>query len=124
MDTINLEPQKDTPKIILDKEKNVFEISGKSLPENVVEFYKPILEWLDTYAKSPNPKTKFVMKYLYFNTASSKVILDILFKLADMHDNGTEVLVEWQYKQTNEEMKEAGEEYADILDIPFKYVSY
>lgn len=124
MDPINIEPQKDTPKVTLDKENNIFELSGKSLPENVVEFYKPVLEWLDTYSNSPNPKTKFEMKFLYFNTASSKLILDILFKLADMHENGTEVLVSWYYKENNEEMKEAGEEYADIVEIPFEFISF
>ncbi|HAI74870.1 MAG TPA: nuclear pore complex subunit, partial [Microscillaceae bacterium] len=81
MDVINLEGTEDTPKIILDRNNGIFEISGRSLPEDSAEFYQPILDWLQEYAKGPNPDTTFIFKLEYFNTASSKLILDILSKL-------------------------------------------
>ena len=56
---------------VMDKEKNIFEISGKSLPEDVVDFYQPLLDWLNKYRSTPNPKTEFTFKLMYFNTASS-----------------------------------------------------
>lgn len=124
MDILNIEKTNSSPKVILDKDNNTFEIAGKSLPENVSDFYKPILEWLDAYAQSPNPQTKFVMKFTYFNTASSKCILDIIFKLKEMRNTGTEVLISWHYIEGKDEMLETGEEYADIAEVPFEYVSY
>ena len=126
MQAIKIPGSDDTPKVILDanNENPLFEISGRSLPEDVVAFYDPILEWLDEYSQKPLKKTVFNFKLEYFNTASSKLLLDILLKLEDMHQDGAEVLVRWHFPDDDEDMEEAGEEYADIVEVPFEQVSY
>ena len=124
MRVIKIQGSDDTPKVILDADNNTFEISGRSLPEDVVAFYDPILEWLDEYAQSPLDKTVFNFKLEYFNTASSKLLLDVLLKLEDMYSAGHDVLVKWHYPDDDEDMEEAGEEYADIVEVPFEQVSY
>lgn len=124
MEVIKIKGTDDTPSIILDKENEILEISGRSLPEDVTTFYEPILNWLDEYAENPNPKTVFAFKLVYFNTASSKLLLDILMKLEEMHENGNDILIKWYYPEDDEDMEEAGEEYADIVDVPFEQVSY
>lgn len=124
METIKINGTDDTPGIILDAASEVFEISGRSLPEDVTAFYDPVLNWLDEYAEKPNPKTEFVFKLTYFNTASSKVLLDILMKLEDINNDGHEVIVKWYSPEDDEDMQEAGEEYADIVDIAFEQLSY
>jgi len=123
MEVIKIMGTDDTPNVILDAANNNFEIAGRSLPEDVAAFYKPILEWIDNYTQSPNPKTIFCFKLIYFNTASSKMLLDILMKLEDLQSNGKEVLVNWYYPDDDEDMKEAGEEYADIVDVPFEQIA-
>ncbi|MBP5367721.1 MAG: DUF1987 domain-containing protein [Bacteroidales bacterium] len=124
MRVIKIQGSDDTPKVILDADNNTFEISGRSLPEDVVAFYDPILEWLDEYSQNPLDKTVFNFKLEYFNTASSKLLLDVLLKLEDMYDAGHDVLVKWHYPDDDEDMEEAGEEYADIVEVPFEQVSY
>jgi len=124
METIKIQGTEDTPRIILDAENDIMEISGRSLPEDVSSFYEPVLNWLNDYSESPNKKTIFNFKLTYFNTASSKLLLDILMKLEEMHENGQEVLVRWHYPEDDEDMAEAGEEYADIVDVPFEQVAY
>lgn len=124
METIKIAGTEDTPNVILDAANDIMEISGRSLPEDVASFYEPVLNWLDEYAKNPNPKTIFNFKLVYFNTASSKLLLDILMKLEELHENGADVLVKWHYPEDDEDMAEAGEEYADIVDIPFEKVSH
>ena len=124
MEVINIKGTDDTPNVILDKEKGHFEISGRSLPEDVNMFYNPILDWIDGYAEGPNDSTEFVFKLEYFNTASSKVILDILLKFEEIVENGNKVVIKWHYHEEEEDMLEAGEEYADIVDIAFDYVVY
>ena len=124
MDTIKIMGTDDTPTVTLDAANDLFEISGRSLPEDVTAFYTPILEWLDEYAGSPNAKTVFSFKLVYFNTASSKLLLDILMKLEEIHENGHDVLIKWCYPDDDEDMMEAGEEYADIVDVPFEQVPY
>jgi hypothetical protein len=124
METIKIQGTEDTPKVTLDKEKELMEISGRSLPEDVASFYEPILSWLDEYAQSPNKKTVFNFKLVYFNTASSKLLLDILMKLEEIHEAGHDVLIRWHYPEDDEDMEEAGEEYSDIVDVPFEQVPY
>ena len=124
METIKIAGTEDTPKVILDPENNEFEISGRSLPEDVASFYNPVLNWLEEYIENPKEKTEFNFKLVYFNTASSKLLLDILMKLESLHENGNEVLVKWHYPEDDEDMEEAGEEFSDIVDVPFEQISY
>jgi hypothetical protein len=124
METIKIQGTEDTPKITLDKENEIMEISGRSLPEDVTSFYDPVLSWLDEYAQGPNKQTIFNFKLVYFNTASSKLLLDILMKLEEIHENGNEVLIRWHFPEDDEDMEEAGEEYADIVDVPFEQIPY
>ena len=124
METIKIQGTEDTPKVILDKDTELLEISGRSLPEDVASFYEPVLTWLDEYAQNPNKKTIFNFKLIYFNTASSKLLLDILMKLEEIHEAGHDVLIRWHFPEDDEDMEEAGEEYADIVDVPFEQVSY
>ncbi|MBN1413664.1 MAG: DUF1987 domain-containing protein [Bacteroidales bacterium] len=124
METIKIQGTEDTPKIILDAENEILEISGRSLPEDVSSFYEPVINWLNEYAEKPNKKTVLNFKLTYFNTASSKLLLDILMKLEEMHEKGHDVLIRWHYPEDDEDMEEAGEEYADIVDVPFEQVAY
>lgn len=120
MEIIHLEGTEDTPKIILDKANGIFEISGRSLPEDSAEFYKPILEWLAAYSADPNPETNFVFKLEYFNTASSKLILDVLSALEDISN----ISVSWYFHEDDEDMEEAGEEFSELVEIPFEFKTY
>ena len=120
MEAYKVEGTYDCPEITLDKDNNLFEISGRSLPEDVVSFYEPVVEWLNEYMQDPNPETFFDFKFIYFNTASSKVILDILTLLEEMIENGHTVGVRWYYLEDDEDMQEAGEEYAEMVDVPFE----
>jgi hypothetical protein len=122
MEVVKIVGTDDTPSVHLDKDKGIFEMSGRSLPEDETMFYQQILDWIEKYIKDPNPKTEFIFKLEYFNTASSKVILDILLKFEEIAENGKEIVVKWFYNADEEDMLEAGEEYADIVNIPFEYI--
>jgi hypothetical protein len=124
METIKINSTEDTPKVILDADNEIFEISGMSMPEDVNMFYEPVLNWLEEYMKNPNKETEFIFKLTYFNTASSKLILDILYKLEEIFENGYSVRVSWYYAEDDEDMKESGEEYAELVEIPFDLISY
>lgn len=124
MEVIKIVGTDDTPSVTLDVANEIFEISGRSLPEDVAAFYEPILDWLDRYSEEASGKTVFNFKLVYFNTASSKMILDILLKLEEMYESGKEVLVRWHFPEDDEDMQEAGEEYADIVEVPFEQISY
>jgi hypothetical protein len=123
MESLIIEQKDDSPQITFSEVDGKMEISGKSLPEDVSSFYRPILEWLNKYATRPKPVTEFSFKLTYFNTASSKLILDILMILEKIHDDGKEVIVNWNYPVYDEDMQEAGKEYSEMVDLHFNHIS-
>lgn len=123
MRNLIIEPTPKTPKVILNADINVFEISGRSIPEDSVGFYRKILDWLDEYAQNPNPKTNFKFQLEYFNTSSSKCILDVFRRLERLHKNGRQIVITWCYDADDEDMEETGEDYKALLDVPFDLVT-
>jgi len=117
MENLHLEETQDTPKVTLSQSGNVFEISGRSLPEDSVEFYRPILSWIKEYSQAPNPTTAFNFKLEYFNTSSSKLILDLLNELKKVKG----IRIVWYYYEDDESMDDAGKEYAEQVEIPFEF---
>jgi hypothetical protein len=124
MEALDIRATNDTPKVLFDPENDIFEISGRSLPEDVVSFYQPLIDWLEEYKDSPNDYTEFVFKYIYFNTATSKLIQDILIKLEEIHEAGHKVQVVWFYEEEDEDMLDLGEEFSENVDIPFEIISF
>jgi len=107
----------------MDKEKGLFEIMGASSPEDADNLYIPIINWLEEYEKAPKKKTVFNFGLKYFNTSSSKLILEILLILKRFYDNGNDVLIRWHTEEMDEDIKETGIDYADIIKVPFEYVT-
>jgi hypothetical protein len=124
METITIPGTPKTPTVDMNVESGVIEIKGRSIPENSIDFYRPVVEWLDKYAESPAPETKVNIQLEYFNTSSSKCILDVFKKLEHVFKkNGDKgVVINWFYEEDDEDMLEAGEDYQSILKIPFKMI--
>ena len=122
MDTISIEGTPKTPTINFDMNKGALEIKGRSIPENSIEFYKPLVDWLEKYAAKPQPQTLVNIQLEYFNTSSSKCILDVFKKLEAIHKKGSETVINWHYEEDDEDMLEAGEDYQAIINVPFKMV--
>jgi hypothetical protein len=122
MDNLLVEATDITPRVEFSKQKNIFRIEGKSLPEDVKNFYTPLIQWLDSYALHPNNETHLYLNFEYFNTSSSKMILIMLNKIRDIQKKGFSVLVTWSYPPQDAEIEEAGEEFAELLNIPFQFI--
>jgi hypothetical protein len=120
MEALVLQPTAHTPSVSLNSSNGIFEFKGRSTPENSVEYYEPIFKWLDIYIQSPLPETVVNLQFEYFNTSSSKCILDVLKKFVKLQNAGGKVTINWLYEEEDDDMKEAGEDYSDILDLPFQ----
>ena len=123
MEKLFIDGTEDTPEVLLDPDKSRFIFSGKSIPEDVSAFYGPVLKWIDLYKQKPNNETVVDFKMEYFNTASSKIILDILMKFEEIQSTVNKLKVNWHFSARDLDMKDAGEEYADIVEVPFDFVT-
>ena len=122
MEKFSIDGTPKTPSISFDLAAGVLEIKGRSIPENSIEFYKPLVDSLDKYASSPKGQTNVNIQLEYFNTSSSKCILDVFKKLEAIHKSGSTVIINWHYEEDDEDMLEAGEDYQAIIGVPFKMV--
>jgi SiaC family regulatory phosphoprotein len=120
MEAIYTKPSFKTPEIKFNPEDNQFFIKGRSLPEDAREYYEPYKKWLTEYFSEPKADSDFVFELNYFNTSSSKMVLDILYILRNAFNNGTKLNIIWRYEQEDEEMQEAGQDYEAIIKIPIK----
>lgn len=124
MEPLIIDGTKQEPNIVLDKWNNIFKISGSSLPENPLEFYERVFDWFDRYMEEPNKATQVEFKMDYYNTVSSKMFFEILKKIDDLYMRNNNVEVIWYYAEDDPDMEEAGEDFAAIVEAPFKLVSF
>jgi hypothetical protein len=127
MEPIIIEGTNITPKVLFDPSANTFEISGESRPENVKDFYEPILKWLENYRTELSVKSNkepFTVKMFleYFNSSSAKYILNLTKKLYEYINAGIPVSIKWCYIEDDEDMKETGEEMQSLSKVPFEFV--
>lgn len=119
MDNLTIEGSAKTPTIKFEGLGKLL-IKGRSIPENSIEFYKPIIDWITAYGGMSKDVTEVNVQLEYFNTSSSKCILDVFKKLETL--SSTEVKVNWYYEEDDEDMLEAGEDYQAIINLPFKMI--
>ena len=105
-----------TPEIQFIADEARLVLSGRSIPENAVDFYRPVLEWAQ--AAPSDFKLTVQVQLEYFNTSSSKCLLD-LFKRLEASDA---LEIQWFFDADDEDMLEAGEDYDHIVGVPFKFV--
>lgn len=120
MKVLQFEGSDDLPGVVLDREKGLFEISGRSLPEDSSAFFEPVIDWIREYKKEPNATTNFIFKMEYFNTASSKYIQDLITELEGIPN----IHIVWCYLEDDETMEETGQEFAELFTIPFEFRTY
>lgn len=124
MEPIYREKTPDSPEVVLDKDMNKFYIGGRSLAENPVEFYKPIVKWFEKYIESPNESTNMEFFLEYFNSTSARIIANILGKFENLSKSGQAVEITWGYKVTDRDMLEAGQRFAEAFAVKFVFVPY
>lgn len=109
-----------TPEVDFNFTTGVLSISGRSIPENPISFYKELENYILVYGKSPMQNTLFRVTLEYFNTSTSKCLVELFKLLEAIHSDQYKVLVEWFYEEEDEEIMDSGEDYKDIVDIPFE----
>ncbi len=122
MENLDLEGSAKTPKVSFNAAEGQLELKGRSIPENSIEFYKPLNTWIDEYGTNPKETTSVDIKLEYFNTSSSKCILDLFKQLEKINGGNTDVKINWYFEEDDEDMEEAGEDYRAIIDLPFNMI--
>ncbi|MCQ2958687.1 MAG: DUF1987 domain-containing protein [Bacteroidales bacterium] len=124
MENYYIEGTEDTPQIEFNAESSVFSISGRSLPENAIDFYAPVLSWIDSNLnENDRRKITFDIKIEYFNTSSSKQLAK-LFLTIDKYVEKHDLNINWFYEKEDLDMLMSGNQYSKFLKVNFKFIEY
>lgn len=120
MKELKIPPTKTSPEILLSPD-GLVKIRGRSIHENVAEFYSSVEKWVSEYINVPADVTCVDMNLEYFNSASAKVFIHLLEKIKHVTLKNKKYVINWYYEEGDEDILERGEYFSSILDIPFNF---
>ena len=124
MNHLVMEKTASTPAVDFDPDTCVLRIAGESFPENAAKFYAPILAWIGEFTERPGcPAIVLECDILYFNSSTSKILMNLFDTLESCVLKGKDIAVRWFCREDNETAVECGEEFREDLDsLPFEIV--
>lgn len=127
MEKYSINGTPNTPKINFDLDKGELNISGRSIPENSIEFYNPLFAALDKYLADPNIKNATILNIQleYYNSSSSACLLSVFKKLEKFNKSSgaLPVTINWIYEENDEDILAAGKNFEGMVDLPFKMIA-
>ena len=105
-----------TPEV--DFTPGVIEISGRSIPEDSVAFYQPLVRWIENYVENPEKFTKVNFRIEYINSGSNRFIYSILKILDDFYKNGNSISITWYFEEDDDTIKGLGNDLKTFLKVP------
>ena len=121
MQELRISPTKNSPEIIL-KPDGMIRIMGRSIQENVAEFFESVEAWVTEYIEVPAEMTIVDMNLEYFNSASAKVFVHLLEQLKHVSLKNKKFIFNWYYEDGDDDILERGEYFSSILDVPFNFI--
>jgi hypothetical protein len=121
MEELRISPTKNSPEVILNP-NGIIKIRGRSIHENVTDFFSPVEDWITGYILSPADVTCVDLSLEYFNSASAKVLIHILQKITYVSLKHKKFIFNWYFEDGDEDILERGEYFASVLDVPFNFI--
>jgi hypothetical protein len=121
MKELRITPSKNSPEIIMNPD-GMIKIIGRSIHENVAEFFMPVEKWITDYIEVPAEITCVDLNLEYFNSASAKVFIHLLELLKHVSLKNKKFIFNWYYEEGDEDIFERGEYFASVLDVPFNFI--
>ncbi len=120
MENLYIEGSDTLPSVQLNS-SGLLKITGRALPENAFNFFKPIIEWVKDFSSET---VNIEINLEYYNTAVSKQLYDFL-KVIDANYNNKKINLNWFYEEGDDEILESGEIYEELLPrINFNFKEY
>jgi hypothetical protein len=110
------------PEVYFDASTGICEMKGESYMEEAYKFYTPLLNWLKEY--SSKNTVILNIKLTYFNTNSSRLLLDMLDILKKSSDAGVSVTINWYYELNDPDIKEEVEDFEIETGLPIQMIPF
>ncbi|GAB7081286.1 DUF1987 domain-containing protein [Megalodesulfovibrio paquesii] len=125
MEDLIIKGAKSSPAIEFLAASGTLSIRGESYPEHAVKFYEPVLHWIREFLETQALPLQLTMDIVYFNSSSSKILMNLFDMLEEAAAGGREIQVVWRYHEENEIAQECGEEFKEETQfLRFELQSY
>lgn len=111
-----------SPKINFDPDSGLLQLRGKSIMESPEEFYQPVMDWLDKYQPPAGLQVVARLLFYYYNTGSTKQVIEFLKKLEDVSKKSSSMKIIWEYETDDDDAKWDGETMQKMINVPFEIV--
>ncbi|MBF0549662.1 MAG: DUF1987 domain-containing protein [Deltaproteobacteria bacterium] len=117
MEKLHIEATERSPEIDFDFGTNVFSVRGESYPEDVAEFFGPVIKKLNGHLETlGDADVTFNLELVYFNSTSAKIFMSLFETLESVAANGNRVVINWYYEEDDDNMEELGQEFGEDLE--------
>lgn len=123
MENIIIKETSTMPSVYFSAQEGILDIRGKCIPENTIEFFDPMIDWVNKYVSRPQMQTQVSLRLEYYNTSTSRYIAEILKNLENItRDNKGNVQVSWIYETGDMDLEEAGQDFKSLSNLPFELI--
>lgn len=122
MENLILNSTINTPEIILDINMKNLSISGNILPENPLDFFMILDNYIDIYIQNnqnnQNNDLTIIFDITYMNSSSSKRLYQFIKKCIEIFKN---LNIKWIYELNDDDGKEYGLNFESTLGFKFDF---
>ena len=106
------------PSAMFNAETGVCDIVGESYMEEAYKFYLPLINWIKDFIREKKQKIELNIKLIYFNTSTTKCLLDIfeILKNYKEEENG-EIEITWFYDKDDPDMIDEVKDFEKEADL-------
>ncbi|MDX9770989.1 MAG: DUF1987 domain-containing protein [Tenuifilaceae bacterium] len=97
-------------------------ISGRSIPEDSLSFYQPVIKWIEEYITLPELSTKVSISIEYINSGSNRFLYNIIKLVEDCYSKGNDVSISWYYEEDDDTIKNLGQDFKALFKVPINLI--
>ena len=113
-----------SPEIDFNMDSSEFKITGQSILTNVHTFYGKVIAWMEEFATKPPKELVVIFNLNYYNLASAKRFMFMVYILSEMKRKGCKVNIQWMFFKDDDFMREFGQDLSENFDVPFELVPF
>jgi hypothetical protein len=111
---------KNTPQV--DFENTLINIEGRLIPTDYEKFYSSLGTLIGKLNSKKAIPTTININLDFINASSKKFMVDTFGLFEKKHEKGNRMVINWYYKEGDEDMYDLGLIYKSIINIPFKLI--
>lgn len=123
MKSIRIKQTTDSPSLIIDGEVGLIRLAGKAIAHEPETAYKKLEKEISEYCLEPHFFSTVNIRLINLNSGASKWLYHLLKEIEKFNNKENRFIVNWLYDKDNEFMLETGEDFQQIIDLPFNMIA-